>query len=76
MSGTPPYLAALKGEINIMKMGWFQNYQAKYINTTKFRPVLHVIGLVFTLGYIMEYPHLRHEQHAKKRAHAMSGDHH
>ena len=59
MSSTPPYLLALKGEWGLMKTGWFKNYQANYINTTKFRPVIHVIGLIMTIGYIMEYPHLK-----------------
>ena len=63
----PPYLSVLKGESWVSKMGWFKNYQATYINTSKFRPIMHVIGFVLCVGYLMEYPHLRHEQHSKKR---------
>ena len=55
----PPYLSALKGEYGVTKMGWFKNYQAKYIVPGKFKPVIHVIGFVCIVGYALEYSHLR-----------------
>jgi hypothetical protein len=55
----PPYLGALKGEYGVTAMGWFKNYQQKWINTGKFRPIMHVMGIVLVLGYAMEYPHLK-----------------
>ena len=57
----PPYLQALKGKFGIMNMGAFQSYKAAYIDTGRFRPVMHIIGFVMSLGYLMEYPHLRRE---------------
>ena len=60
----PPYLAALKGEFGVTKMGWFQSYKKAYIDTGRFRPVLHIIGFVCCIGYLMEYPHLRRKRHA------------
>ena len=55
----PPYLAALKGEYGVTKMGWFQSYKKAFIDTGRFRPVLHIIGFVVCVGYLMEFPHLR-----------------
>lgn len=55
----PPYLAALKGEYGITRMGWFKTYQEKFINTSRFRPCMHVMGLVLCVGYLLEYPHLK-----------------
>ena len=72
MSG-PPYLSVLKGESGVGRMGWFRSYQQQYIHTSKFRPVLHVMGFVLCLGYLMEYPHLRHQNHANKKKHALAG---
>lgn len=59
MSADPPYLSLLKGEYGIQNWGIYKNYKAKYINTGSFRPVVHIIAFVMTLGYIMEYPHLK-----------------
>ena len=44
MSGDPPYLKALKGEMRVMQMGWFRNYKNQFISTGSFRPVVHVIA--------------------------------
>lgn len=55
----PPYLAFLKGEYGITKMGWFKNYQDKYFTTGRFRPVLHVVGFIVTIGYLMEFGHIK-----------------
>ena len=33
----PPYLQALKGEMPIMKMGWFKSYKANFIDAHRFR---------------------------------------
>lgn len=56
----PPYLQALKGEMPIMKMGWFQNYKATFIDTGRFRPVVHIIVGIMTIGYTLEFfTHLR-----------------
>ena len=55
----PPYLSALKGEYGVTKMGWFKNYQQTFINTSRFRPLMHVMGFVLCLGYMLEYPHLK-----------------
>ena len=69
----PPYLAALKGEYGVTKMGWFKSYQEAFINTSRFRPIMHVIGLVVCVGYLMEFPHLKGERHSAKRKHALEG---
>ena len=59
----PPYLQALKGEMPIMKMGWFKSYKAAFIDAHKFRPVVHVITGIMCLGYTLEYfHHLRRER--------------
>jgi len=56
----PPYLQALKGEMPIMKMGWFQNYKAAWIDTGRFRPIVHIIVGIMTIGYTLEFAtHLR-----------------
>ena len=55
----PPYLGLLKGNYGISSMGWFKSYQAAFINTSRFRPIQHVIGFVVLLGYALEYPHLK-----------------
>lgn len=55
----PPYIQALKGEFGMMKFGWFRNYHAKYMVQARMKPVIHVITFIMTLGYIMEYPHLK-----------------
>ena len=70
----PPYLALLKGEWGPSTMGWYKTYQKTWIDTSKFRPVMHVIGMVMCIGYLMEYPHLKHERHSAKRKHAL--EHH
>lgn len=58
----PPYLQALKGEMPIMKMGWFKSYKASFIDAHRFRPVVHVITGIMCLGYTLEYfHHLRRE---------------
>ena len=58
----PPYLQALKGEMLIMKMGWFKSYKANFIDAHRFRPVVHVITGIMCLGYTLEYfHHLRRE---------------
>ena len=55
----PPYLAALKGEYGVTKMGWFKSYQKAFIDTSRYRPIMHIIGFVFCVGYMLEYPHLK-----------------
>ena len=56
----PPYLQALKGEMPIMKMGWFQSYKAAFIDTGRFRPIVHIIVGIMTIGYTLEFAtHLR-----------------
>jgi hypothetical protein len=72
---TPPYLAALKGEYGVTKMGWFKSYQEAFINTSRFRPIMHVIGFVMCVGYLMEFPHLKHERHSAKKKAAMDPHH-
>ena len=58
----PPYLQALKGEMPIMKMGWFKSYKANFIDAHRFRPVVHIITGIMCLGYTIEYfHHLRRE---------------
>ena len=58
----PPYLQALKGEMPIMKMGWFKSYKANFIDAHRFRPVVHIITGIMCLGYTLEYfHHLRRE---------------
>lgn len=58
----PPYMQALKGEMPIMKMGWFKSYKASFIDAHRFRPVVHVITGIMCLGYTLEYfHHLRRE---------------
>ena len=58
----PPYLQALKGEMPIMKMGWFKSYKANFIDANRFRPVVHIITGIMCLGYTLEYfHHLRRE---------------
>ena len=53
----PPYLQALKGEMPIMKMGWFKSYKASFIDANRFRPVVHIITGIMLLGYTLEYFH-------------------
>ena len=62
----PPYLGLLKGNYGISGMSWFKDYQKAYINTSRFRPIQHVMGFVLILGYCLEYPHLKraHEHRA------------
>eukprot|EP00900_Chrysochromulina_parva_P020747 jgi/Chrpa1/3305/Chrysochromulina_OHIO_Genome00007684-RA len=72
----PPYLGLLKGNYGISGMSWFKDYQKAFINTSRFRPIQHVMGFVLILGYCLEYPHLKHEQHARKKKAALAGDHH
>ena len=77
MSGDPPYLKALKGEMPVMQMGWFRNYKNQFISTGSFRPVVHVIAGVMTLGYFMDFAfHLRHERHSAIRKRMAAGDSH
>ena len=66
----PPYLGLLKGEYGVSKYGWFKNYQQKFINTSRFRPIQHVMAFVLVLGYCLEYPHLKRARgpHARARA--------
>ena len=62
MSGDPAYLKALKGEMPIMKMGWFQSYKKAFIDTGRFTPIVHVITGVMIGGYLLEFAtHLRRE---------------
>ena len=60
----PPYLGLLKGQYGVSTMGWFKNYQEKFINTSRFRPIMHIMGFVLVVGYAMEYPHLRRARRA------------
>ena len=60
MSETPAYLKGLKGEMPIQQMGWFKNYKAAFIDTGRFRPVVHIITGIMVLGYTMDFAfHLR-----------------
>ena len=62
MSGDPAYLKALKGEMPIMKMGWFQSYKKAFIDTGRFTPIVHIITGVMIGGYLLEFAtHLRRE---------------
>eukprot|EP00320_Phaeocystis_rex_P007890 CAMPEP_0119068684 /NCGR_PEP_ID=MMETSP1178-20130426/11143_1 /TAXON_ID=33656 /ORGANISM="unid sp, Strain CCMP2000" /LENGTH=74 /DNA_ID=CAMNT_0007050397 /DNA_START=44 /DNA_END=268 /DNA_ORIENTATION=+ len=72
----PPYLQALKGEMPIMKMGWFKSYKAAFIDASRFRPVVHIITGVMCFGYTLEYfHHLRHTRHKALRKHAFDEKH-
>ena len=53
MSGDPAYLKALKGEMPIMKMGWFQSYKKAFIDTGRFTPIVHIITGVMIGGYLL-----------------------
>eukprot|EP00238_Polyblepharides_amylifera_P011674 CAMPEP_0196584250 /NCGR_PEP_ID=MMETSP1081-20130531/46361_1 /TAXON_ID=36882 /ORGANISM="Pyramimonas amylifera, Strain CCMP720" /LENGTH=79 /DNA_ID=CAMNT_0041905389 /DNA_START=176 /DNA_END=415 /DNA_ORIENTATION=+ len=48
---------------------WFANYKKTYMDTNSPMPVVHVIGSVFCLSYVIawptEYSHWKHEQEAK-----------
>lgn len=55
----PPYLGLLKGNYGVSGMGWFKSYQKAFIDTSRFRPLQHVMGFVLILGYCLEYPHLK-----------------
>jgi hypothetical protein len=47
----------------------FEWYHATYIKPGRFAPVLHVMVLAGSIGYAIEYPHIKHEiQHEKEHA--------
>lgn len=46
----------------------FDWYHAKYIKPGKFAPVVHAMLLVGTIGYAIEYPHIKHEIEEAKAA--------
>lgn len=47
----------------------FEWYHATYIKPGRIAPVIHIAVLAGTIGYIIEYPHLKHEiAHAKEAA--------
>ncbi|NDD31750.1 MAG: hypothetical protein EB084_26165 [Proteobacteria bacterium] len=61
------HLAALLA--TLARVPWslrFKDYQKAFINTSRFRPIQHVMGFVLILGYCLEYPHLKraHEHRA------------
>lgn len=77
----PPYFSALKGEYGITSWGIFKNYKAKYIDTSAFRPVIHVMAAVCIVGYMMEFPHLRRKHRPLplllgQSLHAVASSHH
>lgn len=77
----PPYFSALKGEYGITSWGIFKNYKAKYIDTSAFRPVIHVMAAVCIIGYMMEFPHLRRKHRPLplllgQSVHAVASSHH
>lgn len=50
-------------------MKGFDWYHAKYIKTGRFTPVIHAMVVIGTIGYAIEYPHIKHElEHAKAEA--------
>ena len=72
----PPYLRALKGEMSFMKSNFFKNYQSNFIKTSSFKPIIHVMVMVTSIGYVMDYAfHLRHERHSAQRKRLQAGGH-
>ena len=60
-AGTPAYLSLLKGDVNILKWNWVQDYQ-KHFKTGSFKPVMHAMLIIGTVGYTLDYwQHLRCE---------------
>ena len=50
-------------------MKFFEWYHGKYIKTGRFTPVIHAMLIVGISGYVIEYPHIKHElQQAKEEA--------
>lgn len=47
-------------------MEWYHN---TYFKTGRFAPVVHVMVTLGVLGYVIEYPHIKHEiEHEKEQA--------
>ena len=44
-AGTPAYLSLLKGDVNILKWNWVQDYQ-KHFKTGSFKPVMHAMLII------------------------------
>ena len=42
-------------------MGFYDWYHAKYFKTGRFTPVIHAMFVVGTIGYAIDYPHIKHE---------------
>lgn len=47
----------------------FEWYHAKYIKTGRINPVFHAAAIAMFCGYVIEYPHMKHEiEHAREAA--------
>jgi hypothetical protein len=47
----------------------FDWYHATYIKPGRFAPILHVMILAGSIGYAIEYPHIKHEiMHEREEA--------
>ncbi len=42
-------------------MRFYDWYHAKYFKTGRFAPVVHAMVVIGTIGYAIEYPHIKHE---------------
>jgi hypothetical protein len=63
--------AKLREQIPLNRgMFWraFDTYHKTYIRPGRFAPVVHVMLLVGTIGYAIEYPHIKHELEEAKAA--------
>lgn len=48
-------------------MNFMEWYHKKYFKTGRFTPVVHAMVIIGTIGYAIEYPHIKHElEHAKQ----------
>uniref|UniRef100_A0A7S4ETM4 ATP synthase subunit f, mitochondrial n=1 Tax=Chrysotila carterae TaxID=13221 RepID=A0A7S4ETM4_CHRCT len=66
----PAYLSLIKGELPIQKFRFVKWYNEKYFVPGTFRPVLHTIAVVMTIGYFIDYHyHLKYLQHSRKLKH-------
>jgi hypothetical protein len=67
----PAYLSKTVTYANISHYGSIaaNDYRIKYISTSSYQPVYHVIGGVFVISYIMSWPtEYRHMMHQKAEA--------
>ncbi len=46
----------------------FEWYHSTYIKPGRFMPVVHMMLLVGTIGYAIEYPHIKHELEEARKA--------